>query len=116
MPRFQILFRIIFPLSTPILATISLWVTVSNWNAYFNCLLYISDAKKYVLQAVLRRIILTDSSEMVRMEEEISTTLNTDNPTLRATSIILATVPILCVYPFVQKHFAKGMLMGSLKG
>lgn len=112
----QILFRVMLPLSTPVLATISLWVIVSNWNAYFNCLLYITDAKKYVLQVVLRRIIMTDSSEMVLADEAITSSLNTDTTTLRAASIILATAPILCVYPFVQKHFAKGMLMGSLKG
>ncbi|MBR4876656.1 MAG: ABC transporter permease subunit [Rhodocyclaceae bacterium] len=57
----QILFKVMLPLSTPVLATISLWVVVSNWNAYFNCLLYITDSSKYVLQVVLRRIILTAS-------------------------------------------------------
>ena len=112
----QILWKIMLPLSTPVLATISLWVVVSNWNAYFNCLLYITDSSKYVLQVVLRRIILTDSAEMTRADSTITSTLNTDDTTLRAASIMLATVPILCVYPFVQKHFAKGMLMGSLKG
>jgi len=112
----QILWKVMLPLSTPVLATISLWVVVSNWNAYFNCLLYITDSSKYVLQVVLRRIILTDSAEMIRADDTIASTLNTDTTTLRAASIMLATVPILCVYPFVQKHFAKGMLMGSLKG
>lgn len=112
----QILWKVMLPLSTPVLATISLWVVVSNWNAYFNCLLYITDSSKYVLQVVLRRIILTDSAEMTRADSTITSTLNTDDTTLRAASIMLATVPILCVYPFVQKHFAKGMLMGSLKG
>jgi len=112
----QILWKVMLPLSTPVLATISLWVVVSNWNAYFNCLLYIPDSSKYVLQVVLRRIILTDSAEMTRADDTIASTLNTDTTTLRAASIMLATVPILCVYPFVQKHFAKGMLMGSLKG
>lgn len=69
-----------------------------------------------MLQVVLRRIIMTDSSEMVLADEAITSSLNTDTTILRAASIILATAPILCVYPFVQKHFAKGMLMGSLKG
>ncbi|MBR6571098.1 MAG: carbohydrate ABC transporter permease [Clostridia bacterium] len=112
----QILFKVMLPLSTPVLATISLWVVVSNWNAYFNCLLYITDSSKYVLQVVLRRIILTDSQALTQVEEEIAGTLETSTETLRAASIMLATIPIICVYPFVQKYFAKGMLMGSLKG
>ena len=97
-------------------ATISLWVIVSNWNAYFNCLLYITDPKKFVLQVVLRRIILTDSKEMTAASEAVANTTDTDIVTLRAASIMLATVPILCVYPFLQKYFVKGVLIGSLKG
>ena len=112
----QILWKVMLPLSTPVLATISLWVVVSNWNAYFNCLLYITDSSKYVLQVVLRRIILTDSAALTQVEAELSNTLETSTETLRAASIMLATIPIICVYPFVQKYFAKGMLMGSLKG
>ena len=112
----QILFKVMLPLSTPVLATISLWVVVSNWNAYFNCLLYITDSSKYVLQVVLRRIILTDSAALTQVDSELSSTLDTSTETLRAASIMLATIPIICVYPFVQKYFAKGMLMGSLKG
>ena len=113
---FQILTKVMLPLCTPVLATISLWVIVSNWNAYFNCLLYITDSSKYVLQVVLRRIILSDSTEMTAASEAIAETMDTDIVTLRAASIMLATIPIICVYPFMQKHFAKGMMMGSLKG
>ena len=112
----QVLWRIMLPLSGPILATISLWVIVSNWNAYFNCLLYITNPKKVVLQVVLRRIILTDSKEMTAASEAVANTTDTDIVTLRAASIMLATVPILCVYPFLQKYFVKGVLIGSLKG
>ena len=112
----QVLWRIMLPLSGPILATISLWVIVSNWNAYFNCLLYITDPNKFVLQVVLRRIILTDSKEMTAASEAVANTTDTDIVTLRAASIMLATVPILCVYPFLQKYFVKGVLIGSLKG
>ena len=112
----QVLWKVMLPLSAPILATISLWVIVSNWNAYFNCLLYITDSKKYVLQVVLRRIILTDSKEMTMVAEDIAKNTDTDTVTLKAASIMLATVPILCVYPFLQKYFVKGVLIGSLKG
>ena len=112
----QVLVRVMLPLSAPILATISLWVIVSNWNAYFNCLLYITDSRKYVLQVVLRRIILTDSKEMTMAAEAVANETDTDPVTLKAASIMLATIPIICVYPFLQKYFVKGMLIGSLKG
>lgn len=112
----QVLVRVMLPLSAPILATISLWVIVSNWNAYFNCLLYITDSRKYVLQVVLRRIILTDSKEMTMAAEAVANETDTAPVTLKAASIMLATIPIICVYPFLQKYFVKGMLIGSLKG
>ena len=111
---FQVLVRVILPLSVPMIATISLWVIVSNWNAYFNCLLYMTDTSKYVLQIVLRRIIQTGSKEMTSAAE--TDALNTDTYTLKTASIMLATLPIICVYPFLQKYFVKGVLVGSLKG
>ncbi len=111
---FQVLLRVMLPLSVPMIATISLWVIVSNWNAYFNCLLYITDTSKYVLQIIMRRIIQTDSKEMTYVND--ADRLQTDTFTLRAASIMLATVPIICVYPFLQKYFVKGVLVGSLKG
>ena len=112
---FQVLIRIMLPLSTPMIATISLWIIVSNWNAYFNCLLYITDSSKYVLQIIMRRIIQTDSKEMT-YAGEAADRLQTDTVTLRAASIMLATIPIISVYPFLQKYFVKGVLIGSLKG
>ena len=112
---FPVLIRVMLPLSMPMIATISLWVIVSNWNAYFNCLLYITDSSKYVLQIVIRRIIQTDSKEMT-YAGAIEDQLNTDTYTLRAASIMLSTLPIICVYPFLQKYFVKGVLIGSLKG
>ena len=69
-----------------------------------------------MLQVVLRRIILTDSKEMTAASEAITNTTDTDIVTLRAASIMLATIPIICVYPFLQKYFVKGVLIGSLKG
>lgn len=110
-----ILVKIILPLSLPMIATISLWVIVSNWNAYFNCLLYITDESKKVLQVIMRRIIQTGSKEYTSstsMDEDLAT----DTSTLKATSIILSTLPIIMVYPFLQKYFVKGVLIGSLKG
>jgi len=113
---FQVLSRVILPLSAPMLATISLWILVGNWNAYFGCMLYITDSSKFVLQLVLRRIIQSDSREMTILNEGVSALLDTDVSTLRASAIILATLPIICVYPFIQKYFVKGVMIGSLKG
>ena len=110
-----ILVKVILPLSLPMIATISLWVIVSNWNAYFNCLLYITDSSKYVLQIIMRRIIQTGSKEMT-YSSDVAEDLVTDTSTLKASSIILATLPIIMVYPFLQKYFVKGVLIGSLKG
>lgn len=113
---FKVLTRVILPLSAPILATISLWVIVGNWNSYFSCMLYITDSAKFVLQVVLRRIIQSDSREMTGVSEAVQNATDADVVTLRAASIILATLPILCVYPFIQKYFVKGVLLGSVKG
>ena len=112
---FHVLIRVMLPLSMPMIATISLWVIVSHWHAYFNCLLYITDSSKYVLQIVIRRIIQTDSKELT-YAGAIEDQLNTDTYTLRAASIMLSTLPIICVYPFLHKYFVKGVLIGSLKG
>ena len=80
-----ILVKVILPLSMPMIATISLWVIVSNWNAYFNCLLYITDTSKYVLQIVVRRIIQTGSKEFTS-SADLAEDLNTDTSTLKAPS------------------------------
>ena len=111
----RILFSLIYPISMPVLATVSLWVAVSHWNAWFDCLVYIRDTEKFVLQIVLRRIVLQGSTEM--MELGVTTDDVLSNPDgLKAAAIFVATFPILCVYPFVQKYFVKGVIVGSLKG
>lgn len=111
----RILFSLIYPISTPVLATIALWVAVSHWNAWFDCLVYIRDADKFVLQVVLRRIVLQGSTQMIEMGVTPDDVMS--NPDgLKAAAIFVATLPILCVYPFAQKYFVKGIIVGSLKG
>lgn len=117
--RFRIFFSIIIPLSTPILATVALWLAVGHWNSWFDVLLYITDDTKFTLQIVLRRIILSGSREIVEMSS--STTLadlemQSSPEGLKAASIFVTTLPILCAYPFLQKYFVKGIMIGSLKG
>ena len=110
-----ILYRIIVPLSLPILATVALWTAVAHWNAWFDAMLYIQDTNKQVLAITLRRIVLQGSNSVVSMSgEEVNATMTSE--TIKAATIMVATLPILCVYPFIQKYFVKGVMVGSLKG
>jgi putative aldouronate transport system permease protein len=114
----RILFQLILPLSKPILATISLWVAVHLWNEWFNGLIYIQDQKKIVLQIYLRRLIVEnmDSDLQFLMEQEMDLNAQAVPESIKAAVLMIGTVPILLVYPFIQKHFVKGIMVGSLKG
>jgi putative aldouronate transport system permease protein len=99
--------------------TVALWLAVGHWNSWFDVLIYIMDDKKFTLQIILRRIILTGTQQMIDMtaagsifQEE--TQSSPDG--LKAAAIFVATIPIICVYPFIQKYFIKGIMVGSLKG
>ena len=111
-----ILVRIILPLSLSSLMTVGLWTVVQHWNAWFDCLIYIRDYNKYVLQAVLRKIIIDAAPQFdnntVAMEERVMM----DAEVIKSATIIVSTIPIMLVYPFVQKYFITGVMVGSLKG
>ena len=111
-----ILYKIIVPLSMPILATIALWTAVGHWNAWFDAMLYIQKSDKQVLAITLRRIVIagTNASTTSMSGEEMNTNMTSE--TIKAATIMVATLPILCVYPFVQKYFVKGVMVGSVKG
>lgn len=116
--RFTIFFRIVLPCSMPILATVSLWLAVSHWNSWFDVLLYIRNTDKYVLQVVLRRIVLEGTQQMMDLNpnalSDTAPKISTEG--LKAATIFVATIPIICIYPFIQKYFVKGIMVGSLKG
>ncbi len=117
--RFRIFLQIILPLSKPILATVALWLVVGHWNSWFDVLIYISDDTKFTLQIVLRRIIITGSKEILdtsaaASSAEMESVVSSEG--LKAACIFVTTLPILCAYPFVQKFFVKGIMIGSLKG
>ena len=117
--RFRIFTQIILPLSKPILATVALWLAVGHWNAWFDVLIYISDDTKFTLQIVLRRIIITGSKEILDTSAAANQAANeatVSSEGLKAACIFVTTLPILCGYPFVQKFFVKGIMIGSLKG
>jgi len=109
-----ILFRIVIPLSLPAMATIGLFYAVTHWNTFFNAILYINDSSKWPLQVLLRDIVMLAND---RFGDQSAVERSDFHPiTIRMAVIVFATVPILLVYPFLMKHFAKGAMMGSVKG
>ncbi|MFD0679049.1 MULTISPECIES: carbohydrate ABC transporter permease [unclassified Paenibacillus] len=108
-----ILFRIILPLSMPAMATFSLFYAVSHWNTFFNAILYINDNKLWPVQVLLREIVMLAQT---RIGDNGFDEAMIQPQTIRMAVIVFATLPILLVYPFLQKHFAKGVLLGSVKG
>ena len=109
----RIFFSLILPLSGPVLATVGLWLAVGYWNNYFNALLYINRREMRVLQQILMEIINSSRADNV---------LNVENAagitpeTVKAASIMVISIPILCMYPFLQRFFVKGVMVGSVKG
>lgn len=108
---FRVLFQIVVPLSMPVLATVSLWEIVRNWNDWFHCMIYIRDSNKYMLQYVLRLILIDGRTE--DLLEDVPQVINTD--AMKMASLVIATIPIMCIYPFLQKYFVKGVMVGSVK-
>lgn len=111
---FQIYLHIILPMSKPILATVGLWLIVGNWNAWFDCLVYMRSGSKQVLQVVLRRILNEGSNEMLEGANVEDMAVSPEM--LKAATIFVSTIPVLLIYPFLQKYFVKGIYVGSLKG
>lgn len=112
---FRILFQIIAPISMPVMATIALFYAVGYWDAYFNALLYISTPENKPLQLYLFEMITQSQKkleEMVNFEES----MNLTTESMRSAAIIATSVPILLVYPYLQKYFVKGIVIGSVKG
>lgn len=105
--------RIILPLSKPALAAFALFFAVMHWNTYFNAMLFLSDSKKWTLQVLVKHLILDSSTAM---EGAASSEERIPQETVRLASVVVAMLPILIVYPFLQKYFAKGVLLGSVKG
>ena len=109
-----VFWRIILPLSKPILATMALFYAVGIWNDFMSPLLYIDDARKWTLQMFVRQV--TISSDLNSTTGIYDPNYAPPEQGIKFTVIVLATLPILLLYPFLQKHFAKGVLIGSVKG
>ncbi len=110
-----ILFKIIIPLSKPILATVGLWTIVGQWNSWFDCLLYINDRTKYVLQIMLRELQANVAALNIG-GAGIDPSTAPPSAALVAASSLFVIMPIVCVYPFLQKYFVKGIMVGGVKG
>jgi len=109
-------FRIILPLSLPSLAAFGLFYAVAYWNTYFTALLYINDFQKQPLQVLLQNMLIDSSTASGgAAAQEMMSEERIPPETLKMAAVVVATVPILLVYPFLQKHFAKGAMVGSVK-
>ncbi|MDU0203327.1 carbohydrate ABC transporter permease [Paenibacillus sp. MAH-36] len=107
----RLFWQVILPLSLPAVATFTLFYAVQNWNAYFNAVMYLNDSDKWPLQVFLRQMMNEANGSM----ETMATTFQY-SPAVKMAAIVLTALPLLVGYPFMQKYFNKGMLMGSVKG
>ena len=110
--EFRTLLQIVFPLSGPIVATISLWEAVGKWNNWMTGVLYVTDKNKWMIQQYLREILITASNQSGAVDPEIMAL----SENIKMAAIVISILPIIIAYPFVQKYFVKGTLLGSVKG
>ena len=106
------LLKIVFPLSGPIVATISLWEAVGKWNNWMTGILYVTDKDKWMIQQYLRNILITTTNQSGVVDPDVMAL--SDN--IKMAAIVVSILPIIIAYPFVQKYFVKGTLLGSVKG
>jgi putative aldouronate transport system permease protein len=113
--EFGIYSRIVIPLSTPVMATIALFHVVSQWNSYFSALIYIRSKDMYPLQVLLRNMVIDGQANGMSTGSSFQLSSSATPEMMKAGIIMFATLPILVVYPFLQKYFVKGAMLGSLK-
>lgn len=109
-------FTMALPLSKAVISVIALWTAVGQWNGYFNALLYLRDAKLHPLQLIMRNILITNQVFASMGTGEAAMIAMRRANLVRYSMIIIATVPIMCVYPFIQKYFDQGVMIGAVKG
>lgn len=116
--EFKLLIRIVLPLSMPIIAVIILYCAVGQWNGFFSALIYLRDSSKYPLQLKLREVLIQyDTSSMTNNQNAAALDQQKQiGNSIRYATIVISTLPIVCVYPFLQKYFVKGVMIGALKG
>lgn len=109
-------FIIALPLSKAVIAVIALWTAVGHWNSYFNALIYLRDQMRMPLQIVLRDILIMNQNMATLLRGEASIQAQKTASLIKYASIVVSAAPIMCLYPFIQKHFNQGVLVGTFKG
>lgn len=109
-------FTMVLPLSKAVISVIALWTAVGQWNSYFNALIYLRDENLYPLQLIMRNILITNQNFAAMGTGEAAMIAMRRANLVRYAMIIVATVPIMCVYPFIQKYFDQGVMIGAVKG
>ena len=108
--------KVVLPLSKAVIAVLALWYAVAHWNSYFNAFLYLTDKELYPLQIFLRDILVQSEISADMVDPEVAQQMQNMQLILKYSMIVISTAPLFCVYPFVQKHFVKGVMVGSVKG
>ena len=113
--HFSVLYKIVLPLSKPLLATFTLFHVVGHWNDYFNALIFLNNQEKQPVQLFLRRILVLLDFADIEQDPNLIQLKSINSRTVKAAAVMITITPILCVYPFLQKYFTKGILVGALK-
>lgn len=113
--QWTILFRVFLPLATPALATIAVYCSLAQWNEWFNGIIYMKTPSQYPLMSYLQATVLNVDMESLSAEEQ-QKMASIGSDTYQAAQLFIAALPMLCIYPFMQKYFTKGLVMGSVKG
>lgn len=114
--EFRTFFQIIVPISKPIIMTIALFMAVSHWNSWYDALMYITDNNKIVVQLLLQRIIQESDVSLITQGLVNPDAAEFTSETVKSATVIVAILPILLFYPFIQKYFTKGIMLGAVKG
>ena len=109
-------FTIVLPLSKAIIAVIALWAAVGHWNSYFNAMIYLRSPERYPLQLVMRNILINNEMAASAMTGSAAAEVNRKANLIKYGAIVVSSLPIMCMYPFVQKYFNQGVMIGALKG
>lgn len=114
--HWRILFRIVLPLTMPTMAVIALYYSVEHWNSWFNASLFLRDREKFPLQLVLREVLIVNDTSSMTLGSGDASDMMSIGETVKYAVIVAATFPILCLYPFIQKYFVNGIMIGAVKG
>lgn len=113
---FRFFFKIVLPLSKAIIAVLGIWYAVGHWNSYFNAFMYLNDKSKYPLQIFLREVLVLGELKSDMVDAEAASAILNLKYLLKYATIVVSTAPLYVIYPFVQKYFVKGVMIGSVKG